>query len=516
MNEEPPTVRPPRPAAPPRTRFWLRISIAALSFVLLVGSGLAWASFKNFTSDIPHGAPVPPLAKGQPDVDGNDTNVLLVGNDSRAGASKAELKALSAGGNAGGVNTDTMMVLHIPASGAAPTLISIPRDSWVTIPGFGMGKLNSAYGSAYSQAKDAHRSEKDAQSAGLLETIKTIDAITGLHIDHYMQVDLLGFYRISNAVGGVTVCLNAAQNAQTDSDAFGKGYSGIDLPKGISVIKGKQALAFVRQRHGLPAGDLDRIKRQQYFLASAFNKITTAGVLLNPFKLHDLLGAVGSSLMTDPSLDLLSLARQIQSVSTGKIKYLTVPNLGSQVIYPDGVETAIVAIDTAAMPGFIRQLEGKPADPDLAQAKAAAPSTVTMDVLNGNGTVGLAGRNSDALRKLGFKVNIVDSTATTAKTLIQYRPGQQAAAKAVLATVPGALMTETSTVKRVTLVLGTDGRQVSSLKVGAATPGSAAGPAVGSTPTSAAGSAAGSATAPASAPKTQTPAKPNHGLGCIN
>ncbi|MEO8888180.1 MAG: LCP family protein [Jatrophihabitantaceae bacterium] len=484
-----PTARRPRPVTTPGTRFWLRISIAALAFVLLVGSGLAWATFKNFTNDVPHGAAVPALGPGQPDIDGSDTDVLLVGNDSRAGASPAELKALSAGGNAGGVNTDTMMVLHVPTSGAAPTLISVPRDSWVSIPGYGKGKLNSAYGDAYSQAKDAHRSEMDAQSAGLLETIKTIDALTGLHIDHYMQVNLLGFYRISNAIGGVTVCLNAAQNATTDSDQFGHGYSGIDLPKGISVIKGKQALAFVRQRHGLPGGDLDRIKRQQYFLASAFTKITTAGVLLNPFKLHALLSAVGSSLMTDPSLDLLGLARQIQSVASGKIKYLTVPNLGPQLIYPDGVTTSIVAIDTAAMTGFIRQLQGQPADPGLAQAKAAAPSTVTLDVLNGTSLIGLAGGNATALRKLGFHVNVVDSTAATAKTLIEYPPGRQAAAKAAEAVVPGALMTETSTVSRVTLVLGTDGRQVNGQSTVAPT----------------------TTSAPDSAPVSKT-----GGLGCIN
>ena len=98
--------------------------------------------------------------------------------------------------------------------------------------------------------------------------MRTIHALTGLHIDHYVQVNLLGFYRISEAIGGVQVCLQHAQNAHTDSDAFGSGYSGINLPTGVSTIKGTQALAFVRQRHGLPHGDLDRIKRQQYFLSA--------------------------------------------------------------------------------------------------------------------------------------------------------------------------------------------------------------------------------------------------------
>ncbi|HZY75895.1 MAG TPA: LCP family protein [Jatrophihabitantaceae bacterium] len=482
------SANPQRPAVPPRARFWLRISIAALSFATLIGSGLAWATFKNFTSDVPHGAPVPALAAGQQDPDGADQNVLLVGNDSRAGATKAELKALHDGGG-GGVNTDTMIVLHIPADGSAPTLVSIPRDSWVRIPGYGKNKINAAYGDAYTTAKDHHRSELQAQSAGLIETIKTIETLTGLHIDHYAQVNLFGFYRISTAIGGVTVCLKAAQNASTDSDAYGHGYSGIDLPKGVSVIEGKQALAFVRQRHGLPNGDLDRIKRQQYFLASALHKITSAGVLLNPFKLHDLLTAVGSSLLTDPSLNLLDLAREMQSVAQGKIKYLTIPNEGPQMIYPDGVATSIVGVDTVAMPGFIRRLQGKPDDPALAAANPAAPVSVPVDVLNGTDVVGLAGRNAGQLRKDGFHVETVDSTDTAqATTQIEYPAGKQSAAKAVLALVPGAQTVLTATVKRVTLVLGSDGRQVAGL---------------------------GGASTASAHPKAK-PAAKTAGLGCIN
>ncbi|MFN2518011.1 MAG: LCP family protein [Jatrophihabitantaceae bacterium] len=443
-----------------RLRLGLRLAIAALSFVILIGSGLAWATFQNFTNSVPHGAAVPPLASGATDPDGGDQNILLVGNDSRAGASAAELRALSTGNDGGSVNTDTMMVLHIPANGAKATIISFPRDSWVSIPGHGKGKINSAYGIGYSSAKGAGHSETAAQSAGLISTIRTINALTGLHIDHYMQVNLLGFYRISNAIGGVTVCLLAAQNPNTDSDQFGRGYSGINLPKGVSVIKGSQALAFVRQRHGLPAGDLDRVRRQQYFLGAAFRKVTSAGVLLNPFKLHDLLDAVGSSLLIDPSLDLLALGREFQQMSVGRITFKTIPNDGPQVIYPDGVQTAIVQVDTAAMPGFIRQLQDKAADPGLAGVTAAEPSTVTVDVLNGTATRGLAGRNADQLRKLGFKVNAVDSTTPSASTVVEYPGGTQAQAKALGAVVTGAQLVQTSSVARVTLVLGADHLQV--------------------------------------------------------
>jgi LCP family protein required for cell wall assembly len=494
-TDRPPFAAPPRPVQGRRIVLW-RASVAAISLAIVVLSGVAWASFKNFTDQVPHGSPVPALAAGAKDIDGADQNILLVGNDSRAGATAAERRALAVGPNDGEVNTDTMMVLHIPADGSRATIVSFPRDSWVDIPGNGKGKINSAYGDGYNAAKSAHKSEIAAQSAGLIMTIRTIEALTGLHIDHYMQVNLLGFYRISNAIGGVTVCLNAAQNPNTDADQFHKGYSGIDLPKGVSVIKGKQALAFVRQRHGLPNGDLDRIKRQQYFLSSAFRKVTSAGVLLNPFKLHDLLNAVGSSLLTDPGLDLLSLAREFQQMSAGRITFRTIPNNGSQVIYPDGVMTAIVEVNAAAMPSFIRSLQGKSGDAALTAAAPAARSSVTVDVLNGTNIAGLAGRNADRLRSLGFKVNAHDSTNPTTVTAIEYAAGAEPQAKALAAVVTGAKLIETSGLSRVTLVLGTDGVQVNGLTrtAQAATP-----PATHS-----------------SAPRQATGSAAAGGLGCIN
>jgi len=493
-----------------RARFGLRAGVALLSFVILIGSGLAWATYKNFTNNVPHGAPLPASAS---DPDGKDQNILLVGNDSRAGASKAELAALHTGFIEGTVNTDTMMLLHVPADGRRPTLVSFPRDSWVEIPGYGKSKLNAAYGDAYTSARNAHQSEQQAQSAGLLLVAKTISQLTGLHIDHYVQVNLLGFYRISNAIGGVTVCLNAAQNAQTDSDGTRTGFTGINLPKGVSVIKGVQALAFVRQRHGLPGGDLDRVRRQQYFLASAFHKVTSAGVLLNPFKLHDLLDAVGKSLLTDPSLDLLKLARQFDSIAGGGIRTETIPNNGPQLIYPDGVETSIVQVDTAAMPGFVRRLAGQPADPALAAAKAAAPSSVAVDVLNGTDETGWAKANSDRLKALHFKVQTVDSTENSAQTSqILYPKGGQASAKALAKVVPGAELVLSNQVKRATVVLGLDGKQVS----GAQHPGAAKanGAATGTAP----GKTTSKTTSKTAKASTSAPASPagTDGLGCIN
>jgi len=491
-----------------------RLVIAALSFITLVGSGLAWATYQNFTAHVPHGAPVPKLDSGHHDVDGSDQNILLLGNDSRAGASPAELKALGTQDDGGSVNTDTMMLLHIPASGRTATVVSFPRDSWVDIPDNGRGKVNSAYGIGYAAARSRGENELASDSAGVVLLIRTINQLTGLHIDHYAQVNLLGFYRISNAIGGVQVCLNAAQNPNTDSDAYGRGYSGIDLPAGVSTIKGTQALAFVRQRHGLPNGDLDRIKRQQYFMSAAFHKVATAGVLLNPFKLHDLLGAVSSSLVTDPGLDLVSLASQFENLSSGKINFATLPNDGPQLVYPDGVATSIVQVDTAAVPDFVRRLMGQSADSGLARVSAAPPASVTLDVLNGTPVPGVAGRNADALRHAGFTVAAVDSTEAATATSVEYPPGQQSAAKAVAAAVPGATLVQTGSVQRVTLVLGTDGHEARSVAVSAA-PIPNPNPTPTPTPTaSGPRSAAAAPTSPASSAARPSPAQPTG--GCIN
>jgi LCP family protein required for cell wall assembly len=453
----------PGPLAGLRSRHGVRVGVRALfasiSLLVILGSGIAWVTFKDFTDHVPHGLPVPALGPNETDPDGSAQNILLIGSDTRDGATRAELKALHTGQDHGTVNADTMMVLHIPADGGHPTLVSFPRDSWVVIPGHGKGKINSAYPDAYYAAKSAGKTNRQAESAGILLTIKTIHALTGLYIDHYMQVSLLGFYRISEAIGGVRVCLKAAQNASTDRDAYGSGYSGIDLPKGVSVIKGVQALAFVRQRHGLPQGDLDRIKRQQYFLRAAFQKITSAGMVLNPFKLRDLLEAISSSLLVDPGLDLIDLARQFATLSAGNIAFATIPNNGSQLIYPDGVETSIVGVDRAAMPAFIASLEGK-SDAAYQAATPAAPGSVTVDVLNGTDIRLLATHNGAALRHLGFKTNLIDSTPPAETSRVEYPPGREAQAKAVAAVVPHAKPVMTPDVSRVTLILGSDGHWV--------------------------------------------------------
>ncbi|MEO6884683.1 MAG: LCP family protein, partial [Jatrophihabitantaceae bacterium] len=311
--------------------------------------------------------------------------------------------------------------------------------SYVAIPGYGMNKLNSAYPSAYNAAGGAVEAKR-AAGANLL--ITTIQNLTGLNIDHYVQVDLLGFYRISNAVGGIPVNMCAAVKEPN---------SGIDLPKGVSVIKGTQALAFVRQRYGFPdgLGDLDRVKRQQYFLTAAFRKIASAGVLL---KLQSLLDAIKQSIYVDGTLNLLDLGRQMENLTADNIVGKTIPTDG----FANNQAGSVVVVNPAQVKQFVTDLIGK-GDAKLASAKTVAPSTVNVSVLNaGTGVNGAAATSADTLKSQGFHATTGDATSAVTATTIEYADGMQAQAKTLAAYVPGAGL-QLANVSTLTLLLGPDG-----------------------------------------------------------
>ena len=457
------------PAARPRSELLrgatlgLRIVATICSLLVLVGSGWAWATYRNFNADITRVNAISDKGKAaNGGIDGQDQNLLLVGNDDRDTASDAELAQLGTHRDGGSYNTDTMMLLHLPADGSKATAISFPRDSYVSIPGHGKNKLNAAYPIGVQAAHGD-------KAAGARLLVQTIENLTGLSIDHFVQVDLLGFYRISNAIGGVEVCLNAAQKEPK---------SGIDLKAGRQVIKGTQALAFVRQRYGLRNGDLDRIKRQQYFLSAVFRKMSSAGVLLNPLKLQNLLKAVSSSLQMDETLEPLKLAQQMQNLQAGNFTFTTIPTQGYADREINGQIQNTVVVDAAAMPEFVGKVIGNTSSA-LQKAKPAAPASVTVQVINDTNTNGLETANAKALQAAGFKTQIPPATSDViAKTTIRFPPGQEAAAKALQAQVPGAVMERTTEVNAVSLVLGENGVQVKSLMPksspsGSAQPGSA-------------------------------------------
>jgi LCP family protein required for cell wall assembly len=427
-----------------RTRLPVRLTRAAaavVSVLLIAGSGYGWFAYRTFGSSLTTVAGLP----GSSSAASADQNILLVGDDHRpTNASPEVLAELSTGEDGGAVNTDTMMVLHLPAGGGRATVVSLPRDSWVDIPGVGKGKLNSAF--ADGVAGDG------GDAGGMQLLIRTVQQLTGLHIDHFVRVSLLGFYQIAQVLGPLQVCLT-----QPAVDPL----SGVDLPAGVSTLDAKQALSFVRQRHGLPRGDLDRQVRQQYFLAAELGKVTSSGVLLNPARLTELLHAVGSAVQTDPGLDLLSLATTEGSrLSPQDVAFTTIPVTGTPTLTDgNGNDVSVVAVDRRALPAFITtQVVGQPEAYRFAQA--ADPATVSVRVVNASGATGRARAAAGALADRGFSA-VAATTAEgpqTSLTTVTYPEGMEDVAKAVADAVPGAAVTASSSVRQVTLTLGTDGR----------------------------------------------------------
>jgi LCP family protein required for cell wall assembly len=426
-------------------RFGAKFLSAALSALLLIAFGTYWWKYHAFSSGLNRLDIFSNNATTKPtqDIDGKDQNLLIVGNDDRSTATDAELKQLGTGRDGGSLNTDTMMIVHVPANGAKATLISLPRDSYVNIPGYGMNKLNAAYPDAYNAASGSAAAKR---AAGAKLLVQTVQDLTGLTMDHFVQVDLLGFYRISNAIGGVTVNMCAAVKEPD---------SGIDLHKGINVIKGTQALAFVRQRYNFPngLGDLDRVERQRYFLTATFRKLTSAGTLLNPIKLQSLLTAVQSSLYMDAGLNPLNLARQMENLSADNIVGQTMPT--------DGFGTSsngqsILVVNPAEVKTFVNKLIGT-GNSKLNSAKTVAASSVSVMVVNGGNTNGAAAQNATMLTQQGFHATVSQQSATSTATVIQYKAGMESQAKTLAAYVPGATMQNVASINQLTLVLGADG-----------------------------------------------------------
>jgi LCP family protein required for cell wall assembly len=432
-----------------------------LAMAIVLSGGYVTYAYTHLTSKITHVDAIPAAtgkasASAKPDVDGAAQNILLVGDDHRPdGASAQELAQLGTQSDGGSTNTDTMIVLHIAADGKSATLLSFPRDSYVQIPGVGYQKLNSAfyYGTLNGRG--------DAGGAQLL--IQTIQNMSGLTIDHFVRVSLLSFYEIVQALGPVQVCLNHAVSDH---------YSGINLPAGVSELNASQALSFVRQRHGLPNGDFDRVVRQQYFLTQEAKQILSAGTLLNPVKLTKVLDAVGTSLQTDQNFNLLALANQMRDLRPGSIKSATIPMLGTATREIMGLQLSVDLVDTAAMPALIQSLNGPPEA--YTTATAAAPGSVTVTVLNGRGVTGAAGAATTALQGLGFQTGPPGSSSTTANTVVEYPAGMEAQAKAVVAAVPGSSAVQTTTVTAVTLLLGTDGLEPQAASTTPAAPSTSA------------------------------------------
>ncbi|SFL92435.1 LCP family protein [Geodermatophilus ruber] len=426
----------------------VRAVAALLALVVLGASGWGWYLGQVADASVNRTDAIPTDGNEGTGNGGAAMNLLLVGNDSRAALSPEQLGQLSAGEESG-VNTDTMILVHVPADGSKASFVSFPRDSYVEIPGHGWDKLNAAYAAGYFGTPDG-ATDTQRQAAGAQLLIRTISGLTGLQIDHYAEVDLLGFFNLSNVVGGVEVNLCAPARDR---------YSGVDLPAGPQTVSGEQALAFVRQRHGLPRGDFDRIIRQQTFIAGMIRKMLSENVLLDLGKQRQLVEAAAGSLTVDQSLDLFGLASQMQSVTAGSIEFQTIPYVGDD---EDEEGRYILRLqDEDTLHEFFAQLSAEPEEPDAPAAPATvAPSAVSVEVYNGSGIPGLAASAAAALETAGFAVSgtgNADSSDYT-RTEIRYAAGDDALATTLAASIPGATAVESDDAASgtVQLVLGSD------------------------------------------------------------
>ena len=228
------------------------------------------------------------------------TNWLLVGSDSRAGLSEKEQADLVTGGDSGSQRTDTIMLMHIPNGGQA-TLVSLPRDSYVNIPGYGQNKINAAY-----------------SFGGAPLLIETVEQNTGLKIDHYAEIGFGGFSKLVDAVGDITLCPEAPI-----SDPL----IGLELQAGCQKMDGPTALKYVRTRH-TPQGDFDRVQRQREFVAAIAKKASSPSTLLNPFKAVPLMTSGLELFEVDKGDHIWHLARLALALAGGS-KTETVPNGGT-------------------------------------------------------------------------------------------------------------------------------------------------------------------------------------------
>lgn len=406
--------------------------VALVSAVVMVVSWYGW----QFIGDVNSGL-------STTDVFGDDRvtaapmdgaiDILLVGQDSRTDAHgdplpREVLDKLHAGDADGERQTDTMILVHIPQDGRGATAISFPRDAWVDLANeYGTHKLNSAFGRAYTYTSKQLRADGDldedeiadrARVAGRKNLIASIEKLIdrpGM-IDRYAEVNLASFYEITKTLGGVDVCLNNDVHEER---------SGVDLSAGRHTLKGVEALAFVRQRYGLPNGDLDRIARQQAFLSGLVRKMLSSDVLFDPGKIGEVVEAVQSSVVLSEDWDLMQFAAQMRNLSSGNIEFRTIPVEGNAWFG----DASALEVDVDEVRSFVDQVVGEPESGDTA-AHDVDTGRYTVDVYSGSTDPALGESVRSLLREHGFQGEGSAYVDGVVEPLVRHAPGESDAAEA--------------------------------------------------------------------------------------
>jgi LCP family protein required for cell wall assembly len=464
--------RGPRPSKrPPARRLINLIAICTSVFILLLSVGgyvvESWFNGSIARIHLNLGSHRPAGASH------GSENWLLVGTDNSAPGEY---------GDRAGQRSDTVILTHLDGDGTT-TNVSFPRDTLVTIPAY-----TDSSGNSHPSRKDKFNTAISVGGPSLL--VRTVEQMTGIRVDHYVSVDLDGFKKIANAINGVKICILPSTyhefNDPNDTN-INDGYSNFHGRVGTQTLVGDQALAFVRQRHGLPEGDIDRIKRQQQFLGSVFRTATGNRFLFNPAAVLRLLSAIKGALTLDQDTsltDLEKLAFRLRGLDPAKVTFETIPQRGLEYsdtnlgevknfgngpeLIPNGQTNSVGNVQVLDQTGFnvmIAKLkdEKPPAAPKASVAPKPKPQKITVPasqisvtVENGTGRSGLAGQVTQTLKQGGFQTNSpANASARPVASEVHYAPGSVDSARTVAAAIPGAILKEDSTVSSgVVLVLG--------------------------------------------------------------
>lgn len=393
-------------------------------------------------------------------------NILLIGSDTRAGRNKKYDNKTK------GERSDTTILLHLAADRKSAIAVSIPRDTIVEIPDC------QVKGKTIPGSKDRFN---DAYTrGGAACTIRTVESMTSIHIDHYVIVDFAGFEHMVNALGGVEICLPERVD---DND------SKLHLDAGRRIVKGKTALAYVRTRKGLGNGsDIERIDRQQAFLSSVVNRVKTTGVL-RADRLLRFLDAATNSITTDPELaslnELRKLALSVRGLEAEDIAFVTAPNKPN----PANINTVVLKQPAAErlwsvlrydlpLPG--QEKPGSTASPTptaTGPPLKTPPENIRVRVLNGAGLAGAAGTLAEKLKVAGFNVTSVGDAPRSdyAVTQVRHSPTYDESARTLGAALPAATVVPDPALAgsaTLTVIVGADSPKVVRVQVD----GSAASP----------------------------------------
>jgi LCP family protein required for cell wall assembly len=345
-------------------------AITSLSVGIVALSTIGWLGLGGVSGSLNRTDAFANL-KNRPEKPTSAMNLLLVGSDNRQGLTKDQIRELWVGGTdiAAGARSDTMLLVHISKNRDSAVIVSLPRDSLVTIP-------EHVSSSDSTKIVPARQNKLNAAFSfgGAPLLIETLEGETGLRIDHYIEINYLGFTNIIDALGGIDVCVKKDIN---DSK------SALKLSAGLQTLDGIQALKYVRTRQFDGLGDIGRMKRQQEFMSAVMRKATSTGTLLNPIKLVSFLNAAIKTVTTDNEFnknDLLTLGKQLKNLSADRVRTLTVP-LSNPNGRAAGVGSVVIWDEVLSADLFNRLLNDQPIIDEVkaTPSASASPTTTIVD-----------------------------------------------------------------------------------------------------------------------------------------